>query len=212
LWVHRIEKLLAQRDWRDPAIDQYLADIGEAGRKVLRFSKSLAETLARSSETPAQWPVRQLIEEALASFQSSAHTVELEVTDDAGEVAASRRQIVSALYNLVTNAVEAMPGGGRVTVGAAGAGEKVKIWVQDTGRGIEPGIGSRIFDLGFTTKPSSSGFGLWSARRYVQGNGGSIELESEAGRGTTVAIYLPRAPGAAADWPASGKPEKPATP
>jgi signal transduction histidine kinase len=106
------------------------------------------------------------------------------------------------LLNLAKNAVQAMPGGGTLTMSAAAARDgRVEIRVSDTGVGIPPENLARIFDLYFTTKSSGTGIGLSLVYRTVQLHNGDIEVESTPGVGTTFIIRVPRAsqaPGASA--------------
>jgi signal transduction histidine kinase len=96
-----------------------------------------------------------------------------------------------AFLNLVYNAIEAMPGGGRLTIGLERRGETAEISISDTGKGIKPEHRGRIFQLFFTTRPGGSGIGLASTYKTVQLHEGSIEFESETGQGTTFRIELP---------------------
>jgi PAS domain S-box-containing protein len=96
-----------------------------------------------------------------------------------------------ALLNLVYNSIEAMPGGGRLTIALERRNDAVEISVADTGVGIKPEHRARIFQLFFTTRSGGSGIGLASAYKTVQLHEGSISFESEAGRGTTFRIELP---------------------
>ncbi len=99
--------------------------------------------------------------------------------------------IQQALMNLVLNACEAMKDGGRLTVRLLRKGESVEIRVADTGHGIAPEHRRRIFELFFSTRPTGSGLGLATAFRIVQLHRGSIDFETEAGRGTTFIVDLP---------------------
>jgi PAS domain S-box-containing protein len=107
-----------------------------------------------------------------------------------------RGLLQQALLNLVYNGIEAMPSGGRLTMGLERRGESVEISVADTGVGIKPEHRGRVFQLFFTTRPGGSGIGLASAYKTVQLHEGSIDFESETGRGTTFRIEIPLAPGA----------------
>jgi signal transduction histidine kinase/tetratricopeptide (TPR) repeat protein len=112
-------------------------------------------------------------------------------------VSVSRTEIESALFNLVSNAVDASPRGGRVSITSAAAergGRKgVTISVRDEGSGIPQEMLSQIFDPFFTTKPvgSGTGLGLSLAREFVEAHGGALSAESEVGRGTTMKLWLP---------------------
>ena len=117
-------------------------------------------------------------------------------------------QMEQIILNLVTNARDAMPEGGTLTLevgwaeGAAAArhagprgGSVAVLSVTDTGHGMSDEVRARVFEPFFTTKPSGSGTGLGLAMVYgaVEQNGGSIEVESSTSRGTTFRIFLPEA-------------------
>jgi len=102
-------------------------------------------------------------------------------------------QIQQVLINLCTNAMDAMPEGGTLTVGLLHQGDHVDLSVQDTGTGIPPEIRDRIFQAFFTTKEvgKGTGLGLSIISKIVQDHLGKIELESEVGKGSTFTIRLP---------------------
>jgi len=102
-------------------------------------------------------------------------------------------QLRQALDNLVRNAVEATPGGGRVTLAARREDGGHAIEVRDAGRGIEPDHLPRIFDLYFTTKADGTGVGLAVTQQIVTAHGGTIEVDSRPGAGTTMTVRLPEA-------------------
>ena len=108
-------------------------------------------------------------------------------------VLVDRELLKQALVNLLVNAVEAMPNGGVLTLTLARHGEMAEMQIGDTGRGIAPENKQRVFQLFFTTRPKGSGIGLASTFRTVQLHNGSIEFDSEVGRGTTFRIELPLA-------------------
>lgn len=113
-------------------------------------------------------------------------------------VLADRARLTQVLLNLGLNAVEAMPTGGTLTLGAAPAGEQLALTVADTGDGISPDVRPRLFEPYVTTKPRGLGLGLAIARRIMEDHGGRIEVASESGRGSRFTVVLPRAgpPGA----------------
>ncbi len=102
-----------------------------------------------------------------------------------------RARLEQALTNLVLNAVEAMPAGGTLTVALDADDTWLSIAISDTGPGILPEAERRLFEPFFTTKVRGTGLGLAVARRVIEEHGGTIELASEPGRGTTFAIRLP---------------------
>jgi two-component system sensor histidine kinase PilS (NtrC family) len=160
--------------------------------------------------------VRPLIEETLRLLERSGerhrnttwnvieHVPDSHVLADADQF----RQVV---WNLCLNAIQAMPGGGVLTISVSGgspprdqanvssrAGEWVEITFQDTGKGITSEELQRIFDPFFTTRPSGTGLGLAIARKILESMGGYIGVESSVGSGTSFRVWLRRTDVAAA--------------
>ncbi len=141
--------------------------------------------------------LKGILEEVLAverpEFDKANVKLESRLDAGVGNVLVDRPLLKQALLNLLVNALDAMPGGGQLFVELRRRGEMAEIEIRDTGRGIAPEHRQRIFQLFFTTRPGGSGIGLASAFRTVQLHNGSINFESEVGRGTTFRINLPLA-------------------
>lgn len=129
----------------------------------------------------------------LASTENTEIRYDVAGTDDL-QVMGNRGQLLRALHNVVSNAVHATAGRpqGCVTVRARGEGDRVGFTVEDNGCGMPAAVLEKIFQPYFTTKAESKGTGLGMviARKIVEEHGGSINVESEPGRGTTVSIQL----------------------
>ena len=97
------------------------------------------------------------------------------------------------LLNLVRNAMQAMPDGGRLTVGVSGNGAGVELSVRDTGPGIPQAEQETIFRPFFSKRTRGTGLGLSVARELVKGMGGGLRVESEVGHGATFTVTLPAA-------------------
>jgi len=131
--------------------------------------------------------------------------LELDLQDRPWKVLADRGQVEQILMNLVVNARDAMPAGGKILIrtrcvvqerdAAKGPTEQVALEVEDTGVGIDEAVSGRIFEPFFTTKEPGRGTGLGLSTVYgiVQQSGGEIEVSSRPGEGTCFAVYLPRA-------------------
>ena len=104
-----------------------------------------------------------------------------------------RQLIHQAVLNLLLNACNFTPAGGRISLGLQRNGEYAVISVADSGKGIAPEDRNKIFQLFFTTRPGGTGIGLANTFRFVQLHNGRIEFESEVGRGTTFRLELPLA-------------------
>lgn len=99
--------------------------------------------------------------------------------------------IRQALINIIVNAYQAMPEGGKIIFDAFNDVEFVKISIKDTGHGIDSEIVERIFDPFFSTKDRGTGLGLSITQSIVSAHSGKIEVKSEINAGTEFAIYLP---------------------
>ena len=145
----------------------------------------------------AQRMLRRLINEDV--------TLVTELDDAVGDVVADRGQLEQALMNLVVNARDAMPEGGRVVIAThRDDDEMVSLSVSDNGAGMDAATRARAFEPFFTTKPPGKGTGLGLSTVYgiAQQSGGDVRIVSELGHGTTVTLSLPQAQDVAAAEPA----------
>jgi signal transduction histidine kinase len=127
----------------------------------------------------------------------AAAGLSLEVVSAPGltAVAGDPDQLQQAVLNLLTNAIDATPAGGRITVITRGWSDQgeVELIVRDSGRGIPPADRDRVFEPFFSTKPPGhgTGLGLFITAQIVRDHKGRIELETEDGRGSTFRVFLP---------------------
>ena len=124
----------------------------------------------------------------------------LDLAEDVDRVCVDAGEFQAAILNLVSNARDAMPGGGVVTLstrnvpGAAGGDGSVLLSVADTGHGMDAGVLARVFEPFFTTKDVGRGTGLGLSQVYgfAESAGGSVQIQSEPGEGSVVTLTLPR--------------------
>jgi signal transduction histidine kinase len=102
--------------------------------------------------------------------------------------------VQSALGNVIRNAIEAMPQGGSLSVRAWGEGDRVKIAIRDSGKGVAESDAARLFDPLVTTKPLGIGLGLSTARALIENQGGSLRYTGTAGQGAEFTVELPARP------------------
>lgn len=142
-----------------------------------------------------------------AGFASHGTAIKIEfvLADDLWLVEADEGQLSQVIHNLILNAVQSMPNGGTVTVGAENIISRqkghryVRITVTDRGIGISEQDQERIFDPYFTTKQSGSGLGLATCFSIIQKHGGRIRVTSKLGVGSTFYVSLPAAEGKCSD-------------
>jgi signal transduction histidine kinase len=118
--------------------------------------------------------------------------IELDVAGELPPVALDESQIRQVLMNLLKNAREAMPEGGRVAVTVAPEAGGVTVRIGDQGPGMEAAQRERIFDPFYTTKDSGTGLGLPLTQQIVLAHGGRIECESAPGKGTEFTVWFPK--------------------
>ena len=126
----------------------------------------------------------------------SENTIKVNATfDEALDlVYASKNQLRQVFLNIISNAKDAMPDGGTLTVTTAGDKDQVMVVISDTGFGIQEKHLDKIFETFFTTKTDSVkgvGLGLSVCYGFIKDHGGDILVESEPGKGTTFTIILP---------------------
>jgi len=119
-------------------------------------------------------------------------TTHLEGLEALGLVAFHAATLRRAVLNLVQNALDAMPQGGRLTLAGQGTTTQVQVQVQDTGSGIPAALLAQIFEPLYTTKPGGTGLGLYIVQEIVAAHGGQLTVQSAEGHGTTFTITLPR--------------------
>jgi len=193
-----VKTLLAQR----PPDDSQRAVLEGMDAEVARMSRLVANLLQfsrRSSRQTAPLDVRDELYNTLELMAFHLRQRHIKTTTDFGPlppIDADRQQLRQVFLNLFTNAVDAMPQGGTLTVRAwAGTAGAPEAWVEiaDTGDGVPPEALSRIWEPFYTTKPEGkgTGLGLGICRRIVEEHGGTIELHSQPGQGTQVQLKLP---------------------
>src|SRR5215471_7023343 len=195
LWLENLkESLPADSDGASQQAVQVLdKEIDRLDQVVKRFLDFTRPMDVRLEATQLADLLKDVLEIATPQLQkSNIHLAQL-LPIDVPEVYVDRALLKQAVLNLVLNAAEAMPNGGQLRLMLSRRGEMAEITVGDTGDGIPPENRQKVFQLFFTTRPGGSGIGLASTFRIVQLHNGSIDFQSEAGRGTTFRIELPLA-------------------
>jgi two-component system NtrC family sensor kinase len=174
-------------------VDSEAGRCGDIVRNLLAFSRQAGARFAEEDLSAVLERCRMLLK-----HQAEMNGVTLEVRPAEGlpKVVCDAGQVQQLILALAMNALEATPSDGRVTVEASPDRDGVRIVVADTGWGIPKEHLERIFEPFFTTKEAGKGVGLGLAVVYgiVQRHGGTIDVDSEPGRGTTFTVRLPARP------------------
>jgi signal transduction histidine kinase len=186
---------LVRRHPASPAATEHLdAIIEEADRLDRRISHLLSFSRPAPFH-PVSESVPRLIEELLPAVAGPIREqqVELQMAVPATlpEVRVDPMQLEQVILEIVSNALDAMPAGGRLGIRAFVAGREVVVEVSDTGGGIPAEVLPSVCEPFFTTRQEGTGLGLAIAKRYVEQNGGRLEIASRPGEGTTVRLLLP---------------------
>lgn len=180
------------------------ADVASLERLV-RDLGELSQAEARQLPlAPEAVDVRAVFESLCGEMAARATAAGVNLSTEGGQAVppawVDRGRLLQVLRNLLANALTHTPPGGRVTLAVARAETGVTVRVSDTGRGIEPAHLPNIFDRFYRADPARSretggaGLGLAIARQVVLASGGTIDVESAPGRGTTFVMTLPSAP------------------
>ena len=203
--AHEIRNPLASMTGAIEALTTH-ADAGEREKLteiVLRESDRLNRIIgdflayARPSPLTAQrTDIAAMLDEVLLLLEHRPLPAEIKLVrafEAPLEAAVDANALRQALWNLCLNAVDAMPTGGELTVGAVAEPTGLALWVTDTGSGIASKDLGHIFEPFFSTKPEGSGLGLALVHRVVRDHGGDVDVRTAPGLGTTFKLTLPRA-------------------
>lgn len=171
-------------------IEEQIAKVTTTVRTLLDRSRQMG----RKTRTTAGELVTRVIEVMRPSLQAARITHELELTGGHTPILVDATNLELSLLNLVTNAVDAMPQGGTLRIRVLDEPpNRVRIEIRDTGHGVPEELLPRIFEPWVSTKKPGrgTGLGLPIARDVVSAHGGTIEVASSVGGGTTFTIDLP---------------------
>ena len=171
-------------------LDSEIDRLDRAVKTFLNFTRPVEMNL---EQTDLSGFLEEILVAARPTIQKAGIELVSEMPQNFPPVFLDRQLIHQAVLNLLLNASEFTPEGGRITLSLRREGEFAEIAVSDTGVGIAPQDQNKIFQLFFTTRPGGSGIGLANTFRFVQLHNGRIEFDSVVGEGTTFRVKLPLA-------------------
>jgi PAS domain S-box-containing protein len=151
---------------------------------LLEYSREIQLELSEKSP-------RSMIEDALALVKIPKNVEVANLTENKPKMNVDADKIKRSFINIIKNALDAMPEGGRLTIRSERTGDKLSFVFTDTGKGMSKETVKKLWTPLFTTKAKGMGFGLPICKRIVEAHGGSITLESRVGKGTTFKVTIP---------------------
>jgi len=189
---------LAEEDEEPVDLQEHLDAIHEAVFRCRDITRKLLTFVRKTEVKVESQDLHEILDEVLDAILGnelaiSNVTVERRYDRRISEIQTDRNQLIQVFVNLVKNALDAMPGGGRLTVTTASRGNRVAVAVQDTGGGMSPSHVERVFLPFFTTKDPGEGTGLGLSVSYtiIRDFGGHFYVESAVGKGSTFTVELP---------------------
>jgi PAS domain S-box-containing protein len=174
------------RDMLD-LIERNIAYSNKIINDLLDYSREIE--LEISEATP-----KSLVKEALRIVEIPKNVQVLDLTKNKPKIRVDVEKVRRVFVNLIRNAVEAMPKGGKITIKSRAVGENLEMTFSDTGIGMSKATLEKLWTPLFTTKAKGMGFGLAICKRFVEAHSGSISVKSALGKGTTFTVIIPIQP------------------
>lgn len=192
--ISSMVQMLQRRPQDDYAQDK-LGLVSDQLQRIQVILRELVQFSRPASSAKGRVHLADVVVEALNITKYYSRTkgrlIDNQVPADLPPVWGMRDQLVQVVLNLILNAIDATPQGGRVTVSARVGGPGLELAVHDDGGGIAPDQAPRLFQPYFTTKKHGTGLGLFVTRKLVNAHGGRIDFSSPPGQGTTFHVQLP---------------------
>lgn len=187
------EGLLNKKVKEDSNIKRY--------KRLLRSAKycnillnNLRSILLEGKLTPTKVDIKKVLLDVITLFEyriPSNIKLITEISPNLPRLIIDKSQIEQVLVNTITNAIEAMPEGGELSIKVKKRKPNLNIKISDTGVGIPKENLKNVFELYFSTKKKGSGLGLYLTKRIIEHYNGKVSIKSEEGKGTTIIINLP---------------------
>jgi two-component system NtrC family sensor kinase len=197
--ILNMAQLTKQDAGANPALMKDLEVIEEEASQAIKITRNLLGFARGTKSQRESVCLNQILEDLIKilEFQPATRSVRLVHEMDSGlrTINANAGQMRQVFLNIILNASQAMPGGGKLRVVTRnctdGLSEGVEVRISDNGVGIPKELGKKVFQPFFTTKDEGTGLGLAIVHGIIREHNGSIEVESEVGKGTMFTIFLP---------------------
>jgi signal transduction histidine kinase len=190
-FARRIKRILK----KDPEVNKYLSAILEESERLESLVRQVHEYTSVLAATLAMDDIRATLHEVVNKFEPIAQQQGVSLVTKIDESLPLTRmassQIMTALSNIMENALEAMPNGGELVLEATQRNSQLFIKILDTGHGIRQEYLNSVYDPFFSSKTHGAGLGLAVVYQIVKNHDGEITIQSQEGKGTSVTIQLP---------------------
>jgi two-component system cell cycle sensor histidine kinase/response regulator CckA len=196
----------------DHPVQKYVEEVRQAARRAAGLTQQLLIFSRKQTVQPIEINLNEVVEDMEKMLhQLINENIEMTITygENLGHIKADAGYLGQVVMNLVVNARDAMPNGGKLAIKTTGvtlddkyvmthpnvhSGPYMALSVTDTGIGMTDEVKARVFDAFFTTKAAGkgTGLGLVTCQTIVRQSGGHIDIASEVGKGTTFTVYFPR--------------------
>jgi signal transduction histidine kinase len=180
-------KIERAREWAEVVLEE-VADLERLCNEFLDFARPV-------EVAPEEVNLAELVGEVLAHDAAFLRQAKVVVSYSRGKrepiIMGDSVRLSQAVRNLIRNAVEAMPEGGRLTVSVSKSAKGVRLSIADEGEGMTEEQLGRLFTPFYTTKPHGTGLGLCNVKKTVEAHRGSMDVKSKRGKGTTVTMVFP---------------------
>jgi len=182
-------------------LDEYQRFLDIVRGELLRVNRIVEEFLlsTKSGMAMERENLHAIIEDVAFMLHEKAQTAGIQIADESGKaifIDCQKERLKQVFYNLLVNSIEAMGRDGSIVISSHSDGSHAKVFIRDTGPGIEKTDLSKIFEYYYTTKDKGMGLGLPISYMIVKDHGGDIQVLSEKGKGSTFVISLPARKGA----------------
>jgi len=187
----RLAKLEPDAQAMSDSVVEEVDRLSETVNRYLQFARGAGEHADAGARADAAAALAATLDLLEGEFRSRGCALERQGAFPAAIVRLDEASLKQVWLNLVQNALESMSEGGRVRVGCTLEPGAVRVEIADQGPGIPADVMARIGEPFYTTRAQGTGLGLHLSRQLVQGAGGTLELASRTGAGTTVTVRLP---------------------
>lgn len=178
----------------EPLLETSLGETRRLDTLLRQFLQSMRPTTLRRGSVQLNELIRRVLDVLDPEIAPRGIAVHLDLAEKLPELSGDEAQLFQALYNLIRNAYQSIPGNeGGLYIQTAANDCDVRVVISDTGTGISPEVMGSLYEPFRTTKKKGNGLGLLIVRRIIKDHGGSLGFAGKAGVGTTVTITLPRA-------------------